>query len=115
MADTTKLWKEYEAMEVPSWRLIAEAKDAKLAALTRERDALHWQPMGTAPKDDGRLVLLYPSRRWVEDAEPCDCEVGYWCAEVGDWLSEGATADDWTGYTHWMPLPTPPEAGTGGA
>lgn len=63
-----------------------------------------WKPIETAPKD-GRAVLLFPSRCWVEE---CDRgEVAYWID--AEWVAQGPTADDWTGYTHWQPLPVPPE------
>jgi hypothetical protein len=66
-----------------------------------------WQPIETAPRD-GRLLLLYPSRCWSDDVN-CDAEVGYWdeCAE--QFCSNGPTADDWPGYTHWAEMPEPPE------
>jgi len=67
-----------------------------------------WQPIETAPKLDGRLVLLYPSRCWSEDVNT-DCEVGYWDAAYGDWVAMGPCAEDYTGPTHWMSLPNPPE------
>lgn len=72
-----------------------------------------WQPIETAPKD-GRAVLLYPSQCWTEDEDRG--EVAYWDRDyidgkpvsAGSWLRVGPTADDWTGYTHWMPLPAAP-------
>jgi hypothetical protein len=65
-------------------------------------------PIETAPKEDGVLVLLYPSRCWAEEAEPYDAEVGYWDADMGEWLSNGPTAVDYQGPTHWRALPAPP-------
>lgn len=65
-----------------------------------------WLPIESAPKD-GRLVLLYPSRGWAEDVN-CDCEVGYWDQFTNTWLAYGPTAEDYTGATHWMPLPAAP-------
>jgi sugar phosphate isomerase/epimerase len=67
-----------------------------------------WQPIETAPKIDGRFVLLHPSRCWSADVN-CDAEVGYWDAWAKAWLAVGPTAEDYTGPTHWMPLPAPPE------
>lgn len=68
-----------------------------------------WQPIETAPKEDGVLVLLYPSRCWADDVNS-DCEVGYWDDFVQRWLAATTAAEDYTGPTHWMPLPLPPGA-----
>lgn len=64
-----------------------------------------WQPIETAPKD-GRMVLLFPSRCWAEDSDRG--EVGYWDNDFHDWGGLGSAAEDYTGPTHWMPLPSPP-------
>jgi hypothetical protein len=69
---------------------------------------MNWQPIETAPKMDGVLVLLHPSRCWSEDAEPYDAEVGYWDDYTQSWQGAGSRAEDYTGPTHWMPLPEPP-------
>lgn len=65
-----------------------------------------WQPISTAPKDEG-LILLFPSRCWC--AEEDRGEVGYWCDGIQDWVAFGPTAEDYYGPTHWMPLPEPPK------
>lgn len=66
-----------------------------------------WQPIETAPKD-GRMVLLYPSGCWCEEDDRG--EVGYWCQDFGgEWISMGPQAQDFSGHTHWMPLPEPPK------
>ena len=66
----------------------------------------NWQSINTAPTD-GQLVLLHPSRCWVEDVN-CDAEVGYWDNVTQQWIAEGPIAEDYEGPTHWMPLPSPP-------
>ncbi len=82
----------------------------KLRALPVAGGGKDWQPIETAPKEDGVLVLLHPSRCWSEDANS-DCEVGYWDDDMQDWLSaSGSSAEDYTGPTHWMPLPPSPKA-----
>jgi len=99
-----------------SWEARARVAEAKLAALTRERDALTWQPIETAPKDstpilvtgcNGGRVILY-AQFFEERADEAFKGPGWLgCFEgMQMWLAEP---------THWMPLPTPPEAGTGGA
>lgn len=66
-----------------------------------------WQPIETAPKD-GRMVLLYPSRCWCDEDDRG--EVAYWDADFSEWVGIGPIAEDYTGPTHWMPLPDPPLA-----
>lgn len=93
----------FKADNVPS----ADLQNTADASLTASPAGLRtWQPIETAPKD-GRMVLLYPSRCWVEE---CDRgEVGYWDADFGEWGGEGPRAEDYRGPTHWMPLPQPPD------
>jgi hypothetical protein len=64
-----------------------------------------WQDISTAPKD-GTFILIYPSSCWVEDVEH-DYEVSYWDEDFGRWHFS-ALPDDYTGPTHWMPLPPAP-------
>jgi hypothetical protein len=89
-------------------RVLIPELQAALSASGAGVDA--WQPISTAPKKDGVLVLLHPSRCWAEDVN-ADCEVGYWDEIAQDWVAVGAPADDYTGPTHWMPLPANPLAG----
>lgn len=66
-----------------------------------------WQLIESAPKD-GRMLLLFPARCWCDES---DCgEVGYWDPDVQAWEGAGGIAEDYTGPTHWMPLPGPPVA-----
>lgn len=72
-----------------------------------------WQDIATAPKD-GRMILVYPSSTWTDDTE-LDYEVTYWDDQasyvggqfVGAW-HQFRHPDDYTGPTHWRPLPSPP-------
>lgn len=64
-----------------------------------------WQPIATAPKD-GRMILLYPSSCWTEDTE-YDYEVSYWDKDLRA-FAQSACPDDFDGFTHWQPLPSPP-------
>ena len=99
-----------------SWEARARVAEAKLAALMRERDALTWQPIETAPRDstpilvtgcNGGRVILY-AQFFEERADESFKGPGWLgCFEgMQMWLAEP---------THWMPLPKSPEAGTGGA
>lgn len=65
-----------------------------------------WQPIASAPKD-GRAVLLYPSACWCTEDDRG--EVAYWDNDAEAWDRMGPVADDYTGPTHWMPLPPPPQ------
>lgn len=58
-----------------------------------------WQPIATAPKEDGASVLLW---------NRCDVFEGYWEAARDFWaVSDGGYATPVP--THWMPLPPAPE------
>ena len=84
----------------------------RLAALTRERDALTWQPIETAPKDGARIVVWIPA----EDDDPPEVAYVQWASHFSGWLGvNSAWQLESPQPTHWMPLPKPPEAGTGGA
>ena len=95
-------------------RALFEQQRDKADAL--ERDALTWQPIETAPRDstpilvtgcNGGRVILY-AQFFEERADESFKGPGWLgCFEgMQMWLAEP---------THWMPLPTPPEADTGGA
>ena len=65
---------------------------------------MNWQPIETAPKDGGTMILWEPS---LNDK----VTTGYWYKNIlswrdGDWWIEGGQI---TGQpTHWMPFPEPP-------
>jgi len=69
-----------------------------------------WQPISSAPKD-GRMLLLYPSPCWADDTEG-DYAVGYWDKDSARWDTMTVTAEDYTGPTHWQPLPAAPSLPT---
>ena len=72
-----------------------------------------WQPIETAPKD-GQTMLGWDtsfggavvSLMYIEDDPEADF-LGEWmvCELHGDYIIDGFSS-----ITHWMPLPTPPEA-----
>lgn len=66
-----------------------------------------WQPIETAPPDVRRCMLWcsdYPTfKRISEDDEP----LKFGCIVEGKPYGEGMTGD-WS-FSHWMPLPPPPE------
>lgn len=73
-----------------------------------------WLPISTAPKD-GTEFDVWAVNDEGQSRRICDVSWG----PVSDWL--GNEWDDWLGMrpslhharfepTHWMPLPTPPEA-----
>ena len=80
-----------------------------------------WQPIETAPKDGTRIdVWLSKSRRrvtncyWGRPSHTCGENEGYCdsCPDRDGWVDG---EDFMNGYTdeeptHWMPLPTPPQA-----
>lgn len=63
-----------------------------------------WQPIGTAPKD-GTWVLTY-SGHGIHAAHYFSF-LGWQLFETAEYDNEYSTLDD---VTHWMPLPSPPEA-----
>lgn len=78
---------------------------------------MEWLPIESAPKDGANIFVWSPGYQWPEvvryeryaddDAEEIG-EEGYWT--YSEQLLADATdspgPEDWT---HWMPLPTPPE------
>jgi hypothetical protein len=64
-----------------------------------------WQSIETAPKD-GRMILVYPSSCWTDDTEG-DFEVTYWDEDMGK-FAQCSYPDDYSGPTHWQPLPPAP-------
>jgi len=65
-----------------------------------------WRDISTAPKD-GDNVLLFVAT--CESASPQShiYLVAYWNDVAWECCETGKTSD--RGYTHWMPLPSPPE------
>ncbi len=78
-----------------------------------------WQPISTAPRD-GTPVLL--GGRWLPfetlpGGEWCSVVALYgsmssYAEDAGDWFAGVEQVASWNvAWTHWMPLPDPPDAG----
>jgi hypothetical protein len=89
---------------MPSHHIAKEALTAALSAM--------WQPIETAPRDGTHVLLL--SR-----TQPVQVMFGYWdacsdpLADDGWMAGETWNCTGWweeNNFTHWMPLPQPPEA-----
>ncbi len=68
--------------------------------------SMNWQPIETAPKDGTEILAARQPRQfdwWIMDvvSYAWEDENGHW------WQHDGNRA--WQ-PTHWMPLPSPPEA-----
>lgn len=93
---------------------------AALPALKREESA--WRTMEGAPKDGNPVDLWFgdhrapdawwgrPHHECGEAGQHCDCHPSYdgWCDYLGYLTGEEGTEE--SEPTHWMPLPTPPQA-----
>ena len=66
-----------------------------------------WRPIGSAPNDQDILVF---STRWGALIAAYSSEFGQWFPRMQCPVSLHGEAD---GVTHWMPLPTAPEAHVG--
>lgn len=68
-----------------------------------------WQPIETAPKERGLILLWRPTTHWKVD-------LGCWrpnTIKAAHWGSWNAMPIYWciqNPPTHWMPLPEPPDA-----
>lgn len=68
---------------------------------------MKWQPIETAPKDGTTILLWSPRMQWEKQkniaimAYWSDC--GWYDGHGGGW---GGRA-----FSHWMPLPEPPQEG----
>jgi hypothetical protein len=66
-----------------------------------------WQTIKTAPRD-GTDILVYAE---------CFCLVVSWDDEAAPshpWITADGPSYSFGLFTHWMPLPTPPDAGGDG-
>lgn len=75
-----------------------------------------WQPIATAPKD-GTQILALCQPRFFETGKPMDFNymaVVWWRKakdpKWGETRWKHALNDSYAEPTHWMPLPSPPEA-----
>lgn len=79
----------------------------------RELSSPTWQPIETAPKEGGHILLFASQKGEGSDVHWNGTFVtsGYWDGVDEAWC---ATGSNWTGPflepTHWMPLPPPPSA-----
>ena len=64
---------------------------------------MDWQPIETAPKDE--RILLWCADHNMRTKEPIGVCMG---RNWGDYPMGEGMSGDWT-FTHWMPLPEPPE------
>lgn len=82
-----------------------QALDETLAELKRLQEAMQWQPIETAPQGNDRKkgprILLW--RKGL--AFPV---IGWW-DPVGVGLWDSNDFEGRISFTHWMPLPQPPE------
>ena len=82
------------------WPTLGNAAADRIEELKAEnarlRQAQAWQPIETAPRD-GEILGFWPG----------GCTVIQWFVPSYCWVDE---AGDITGiFTHWMPLPEPPQ------
>ena len=74
-----------------------------------------WQPIETAPKD-GTGVLLYRNMPF-SSGEVYEVVSVYWAEWLENWRACGTeeVVDQYgEPFTHWMPLPAPPEESENG-
>jgi len=64
-----------------------------------------WQPIDTAPKDDGMPIIVYGLSEYHKTYEYV--HLAYWKNYTESWWFEGEEMYP----THWMPLPAPPKKG----
>lgn len=60
-----------------------------------------WQPIETAPKDGTRILMFHP-----RDDGDVNIRMAWWV--VDRFGGHGWSFPSWSGPTHWMPLPEPP-------
>ena len=72
---------------------------------------MEWQPIETAPKDGTKILAYNYYRKYAEwtgkDEYDYWIEIAYWDKD-GWWINAFAPPGD-KYFTHWMPLPTPPD------
>lgn len=75
-----------------------------------------WQPIETAPKDEGDPILLWYDWRPFDGTESYGIDICSWSNKHQCFMAESPGAGHScgrapAGYTHWMPLPDPPDQG----
>lgn len=76
---------------------------------TFQESPTQWRSIETAPKEDGKRVLLFG--RWEDDFRCIDDDIpdmriGYWSNFNRGWINLDS---NYLYPTHWMPLPERPE------
>lgn len=97
-----QLRKERLGYTLEADRLLGESLDLR-SSLRAMREALEWQPIATAPKDGGDLLLFIPSY---------GVGIGSWLTMSKAWCYSDRYDDP---PTHWMSLPAKPAALAGSA
>lgn len=69
-------------------------------ALLAAYKAMQWKPIETAPKDVDRILVFVPSY---------DPSMAHWATVESKWVCH-SILNRYAQPTHWLPLPTPPEA-----
>lgn len=72
-----------------------------------------WQPIETAPKDGGTILLWFPWTGRRSPAAPAGFTyLAKWCFSDDEkpdrWIEPYDAEDIGDGATHWQPLPAPP-------
>lgn len=61
---------------------------------------MKWRPIETAPKN-GTAIMSWDGQQ---------CAVIVYCCCHKEWRLLDGDLSEWTGSTHWMPLPVPPSS-----
>jgi hypothetical protein len=64
-----------------------------------------WQPIETAPKDGTAFVAVSTWNRYAKAVLTYDRNIGGWW----DWRETEVMEDLGRMFSHWMPLPAPPD------
>jgi hypothetical protein len=110
----------------PDWSLLDATQESLREHMQMVKQAEPaWQPIETAPKDGKKIIVTYANRNGIKRTVMACWLTEEQAAETdgdGVGLEEGwyECIDNWSDYTevaiyegeptHWMPLPTPPEA-----
>lgn len=74
----------------------------------RELSSPTWQPIETAPKDGGDVLLFWPLDG-LDHAAFSRIKIGWWSERQSDWIWQDRAVRTYSEPpTHWQPLPAPP-------